>query len=45
MAVEYLARHRIANRPCRFDVVAIDDALGPRPEIAVYPNAFDAEGV
>ena len=45
MAVEYLTRHRIANRPCRFDVVAIDDALGPRPEIVVYPNAFDAEGV
>jgi len=45
MAVEYLARHRITNRPCRFDVVAIDDALGPRPEIVVYPNAFDAAGV
>ncbi len=45
MAVEYLARHRITNRPCRFDVVAIDDALGPAPAIVVYPNAFDAEGV
>jgi putative endonuclease len=44
MAVEYLARHRIPNRPCRFDVVAIDDALGPTPEIVVYPSAFDAEG-
>jgi putative endonuclease len=44
MAVEYLARHRITNRPCRFDVVAIDDALGPKPEITVYPSAFDAEG-
>ena len=28
MAVDYLARHQIANRPCRFDVVAIDDAMG-----------------
>jgi putative endonuclease len=45
MAVEYLARHRITNRPCRFDVVAIDDALGPAPTITVYPNAFDAAGV
>jgi putative endonuclease len=42
MAVEYLARHHITNRPCRFDVVAIDEARGPRPEIVVYPNAFDA---
>jgi putative endonuclease len=42
MAVEYLARHRITNRPCRFDVVAIDEALSPVPEISVYPNAFDA---
>jgi putative endonuclease len=44
MAVEYLARHRIANRPCRFDVVAIDGATGSSPDITVFPNAFDAEG-
>jgi putative endonuclease len=42
MAVDYLARHHITNRPCRFDVVAIDDALSPAPEVTVYPNAFDA---
>ena len=45
MAVDYLARHHIANRPCRFDVVAIDQALNPTPEITVYPNAFDAVGL
>ena len=45
MAVEYLARHHLTNRPCRFDVVAVDEALGACPEIVVYPNAFDAEGV
>jgi len=44
MAVDYLARHQIANRPCRFDVVAIDDATGPAPDITVYPGAFDAVG-
>ena len=44
MAVDYLARHRITNRPCRFDVVAIDEALSPVPAISVYPNAFDATG-
>jgi putative endonuclease len=42
MAVEYLARHRVTNRPCRFDVVAIDDALSAEPAIVVYPHAFDA---
>jgi len=42
MAVDYLARHALANRPCRFDVVAVDDAMGPSPAITVYPNAFDA---
>ncbi len=45
MAVEYLARHRIVNRPCRFDVVAIDEAEGPAPKITVYPGAFDALGI
>jgi putative endonuclease len=41
-AVEYLSRHHLSNRPCRFDVVAIDEAAGPAPEITVYPNAFEA---
>jgi putative endonuclease len=41
MAAEYLARQRIANRPCRFDVVAIDGARGERPEVTVFANAFD----
>jgi putative endonuclease len=37
MAVDYLARNRITNRPCRFDVVAIDG-----PTVTVYAGAFDA---
>jgi putative endonuclease len=44
MAVDYLARRRLTGRACRFDVVAIDAADGPRPDIVVYPNAFDANG-
>ena len=44
MAVEYLARHGVRDRPCRFDVVAVDAALSDAPEITVYPNAFDAVG-
>jgi putative endonuclease len=39
MAVDYLARHRLANCPCRFDVVAIDLEDG-KPRVTVYPNAF-----
>jgi putative endonuclease len=45
MASEYLALHRVTSRPCRFDVVAIDQAEGPAPEITVYPGAFDAIGL
>ena len=41
MAVDYLARHRLHDRPCRFDVVAID-IEGGRPRIQVYAHAFDA---
>ena len=40
VAIDYLARHQIVNRPCRFDVVAIDRALDDQPEITIYPNAF-----
>ncbi|HSC29219.1 MAG TPA: YraN family protein [Vicinamibacterales bacterium] len=43
MAVEYLARHRVGARLCRFDVVAIDDAV-TAPRITVYVNAFEVEG-
>ena len=39
MAVDYLARCRLIDVPCRFDVVAVDFE-GGRPKITVYPNAF-----
>lgn len=42
MAVDYLARRHLTSRPCRFDVVAIDDANESRPQITIYPNAFEA---
>jgi putative endonuclease len=42
VATDYLARHRLADRPCRFDVVSIQ--LGAaEPEIIVYPHAFTAD--
>jgi putative endonuclease len=41
MAIDYLARQRLHDCPCRFDVVAIDfEPTGPR--VTVYPNAFDS---
>ena len=41
MAQEYLARTDVVNRPCRFDVIAIDD-VDTNPVLTLYPNAFDA---
>ena len=44
MATDYLARRQLLDRPCRFDVVAIDDALSEKPQVVVYAGAFDASG-
>jgi putative endonuclease len=41
MAVDYLARNRLAGRPCRFDVVAID-GVGEGAQLTVYKGAFAA---
>jgi putative endonuclease len=38
MAVDYLARHRLTAKPCRFDVVAIDGSA-----LTYYKGAFAAE--
>jgi putative endonuclease len=43
MAVDYLSRHKLHDRPCRFDVVTVD-VKEDRPEIVVYAHAFDAPG-
>ena len=42
MAVDYVARHGLELRPCRFDVVAIDAVGGPSERVTVYANAFDS---
>ena len=43
MAADYLSRRRLHDRPCRFDVVAIDeDRPSGTVTLTVYPNAFDA---
>ena len=41
MARDYLARQRIVDRPCRFDVVTVMFDRGD-PVLEVYVNAFDA---
>ena len=41
MAIDYIGRHRLYDRPCRFDVVAIDVSTTP-PRIEVYSGAFDS---
>ena len=41
LAVDYMTRHHLANRPCRFDVVSIHFDSGA-PIVEVFQNAFDA---
>ena len=40
MATDYLARNVPVARPCRFDVVAIDDCES-RPQVTLYKAAFE----
>ena len=40
LAADYLARHRLHDRPCRFDVVSVDLG-GTTPRVEVYPRAFE----
>ena len=42
MAIDYLARNNLADRPCRFDVVAIDGAGSPFERVTLYQNAFES---
>ena len=43
MAVDYIARHNLHDRPCRFDVVVVNMAQGAS-SVEVYTHAFDAAG-
>ena len=42
LAMDYLARHRPDDRPCRFDVIAIDIVRGQSPQVEIYTNAFES---
>jgi putative endonuclease len=41
MALDYLSRHRLHDRPCRFDVVTVD-LSAIKPKVVVYERAFDS---
>ena len=41
VALDYIARRRLFDRPCRFDVVVIDTSSGT-PAVEVIANAFDS---
>jgi putative endonuclease len=41
MAIDYLSRHDLHNRPSRFDVVTIDMRDG-EARVEVYPHAFES---
>jgi putative endonuclease len=43
LAVDYVATHRLTDRPCRFDVVSIQWGES-EPTIEVFQNAFDLTG-
>jgi putative endonuclease len=42
LAERYLARRRLGEPPCRFDVVLIDERPARAPQVEVITNAFDA---
>jgi len=45
LALGYLARHRMAEHRCRFDVVAVTlDQEGGAPRVEHFPGAFAVDG-
>lgn len=43
-ASEYLARHGLADRPARFDMIALSPGGGRGGKITHFENAFDRDG-
>jgi len=42
-AQRFLAERHVSNRPCRFDVLAIDNNPGHSPEVRLHKDAFSAQ--
>lgn len=45
LAGEYLARHKVTDSPCRFDLVLVQVGAGGRRKIELIRNAFESRGV
>ncbi|MBM3320182.1 MAG: YraN family protein [Candidatus Eisenbacteria bacterium] len=43
-AAAFLVEHGLAERPCRFDIIALSDPAGGPEEILHIENAFDRDG-
>jgi putative endonuclease len=44
LAAQYLARHHLADRTCRFDVVLLQGTDLAAPQVEHIQNAFDVSG-
>ena len=44
LAAQYLARHHIKNRLCRFDVILLQGPKAVAPQIEHIQNAFEVSG-
>ena len=44
LAAQYLARHHLKDRPCRFDVVLLQGANAEASQIEHIQNAFEVPG-
>lgn len=44
LAAQYLARHHITNRPCRFDVVLVQGTEANEAQVDHIQNAFEVSG-
>jgi putative endonuclease len=44
LAAQYLARHHVKDRPCRFDVVLLQGPGAVAPQIEHIQNAFEVSG-
>jgi len=44
LAAQYLARHHVKDRPCRFDVVLLQGMASGAPQIEHIQNAFEVSG-
>jgi putative endonuclease len=42
-AQRFLAERHVSNRPCRFDVLAIDNHLGHSSEVRLHKDVFSAQ--